>query len=92
MSGSTSWNERTIRSLVVRYLKRHQPRRYKLTAKTVIRGGDHWYVLGQPEKPGIRAFDYNGNLADTEEEIRDHTKKPPNLLLVPMLPPEAPER
>ncbi len=55
----------------------------------VVRNGEYWYVLVPPDKSGGRAFDYKGNLADTEEDIRQHERQPPNLLLIPVLPPDA---
>ena len=84
-----NWNKRTVRELVACNLKRHQPRKFALAAKEVVRDGEYWYVLVQPDKSGVRAFDYNGNLADTEEDIRQHERQPPNLLLIPVLPPDA---
>jgi|GEM_PF-1410033 hypothetical protein len=87
-----TWSKRNVRSLVQRYLEGHQPRRYKLAATEAVRDGDYWYVLVQPDKLDVRAFDYNERLADTEEDIRDHEKDAPNLLLVPVLPADPYDR
>jgi hypothetical protein len=67
-------------------LKEHQPNGYKLK---VVREGskqddDWWYVLVQPDKDGISAFDYASKLAEMETELQEikHLK----VLLVPVLP------
>ncbi len=86
------WSKRTVRSLVQKYLTGHQPRRFKLAVTEAVRDGDYWYVLVQPDKPNVRAFDYNEKLADTEEDIRDNVKSAPNLLLVPVLPMDPDDR
>ncbi|NNM88174.1 MAG: hypothetical protein HKL95_06610 [Phycisphaerae bacterium] len=78
-------NKPTARSLVARCLKSHQPESLRWRRKKSC-------VLVQPDKSGVRAFEYNGNLADTEAEIRDHEWQPPDLLLVPVLPPDADDR
>ena len=86
------WSKKKIKTLVERYLQKHQPRQYKLVATEAVRDGDYWYVIIQPDKLNVRTFDYSMRLADTEEDIRDHEKKPPNLLLVPFLPTEPYDR
>jgi hypothetical protein len=87
-----TWNKKKIQSLVERYLEKHQPRYYHLASSKVVRDGDYWYVLVEPDKSTIRAFDYSKRLADTEEDIRDNEKNAPNLLLVPVLPTDPEDR
>ena len=86
------WSKKKVKALVKRYLQRHQPRRYRLEATEAVRDGAYWYVMIEPDKLNVRAFDYSMRLADTEEDIRDHEKKAPKLLLVPVLPTDPYDR
>lgn len=86
------WSKRTVQSLVQKYLTGHQPRRFKLAVTEAVRDGDYWYVLVEPNKHDVRAFDFSEKLADTEEDIRDNVKGAPNLLLVPVLPTDPYDR
>ena len=89
-----AWTKRNVRSLVRKYLQRHQPqsRKFELNVAGVNRAGDYWYVLVEPNASKIRFAEYGEELMDTEEDIRAHEKRPPNLRLVPGLPMDADDR
>jgi hypothetical protein len=75
-----------IFSLVEEFLARRQPSGYHLN---IIREAskqedDWWYVVVQPDHENVRAFDYAGILAETEQDLQD--EKHLNVLLVPTLP------
>lgn len=68
------------------YLEPHQPTDYRLTvfADGVQQDGDWWYVLVQPDREDIPAYDYYGRLAEAEISLKDAENV--NVLLVPVLP------
>ena len=73
--------------IVRRYLEPYQPSDYRLN---VMESGirhtrdDWWEVVVQPDRNGIRSYDYYGRLADAENNIEDHEKL--KVLLLPVLP------
>ncbi len=70
-----------------KYLEPHQPQRYRLNVieEGVKKEDDWWYVLVQPDRDGIRSYDYYGRLAEAEIDLKDSEHV--NVLLVPVLPP-----
>ncbi|MGC8623842.1 MAG: hypothetical protein ACP5VQ_01090 [Phycisphaerae bacterium] len=75
-----------VSKVVEKYLKKHQPRNYKLVVKQAgsKQDGDWWYILVQPDKKTVSSFDYASRLAKTEDELseNEHLK----VLLVPVIP------
>ena len=65
-------------------LERYQPRDYRVEATDVLEDGDWFYVVVQPNKEGIRNYDYFDILARAEEEIQTNQQR--NVLLVPTVP------
>jgi hypothetical protein len=89
-----AWTKRNVGSLVKKYLQRHQPQsqKFKLNVAGVNQAGGYWYVLVEPNARKVRYSEYGEELLDTEEDIRDHEKDAPNLLLVPVLPTDPDDR
>ena len=77
---------RQVVKLAKKYLDPHQPDRYKLIVRDdgVKQDDDWWYVLVQPDREDIPAYDYYGRLAEAEINLKDAEHV--NVLLVPVLP------
>ncbi|MCL5945658.1 MAG: hypothetical protein M1472_02245 [Planctomycetes bacterium] len=83
---SQSQNLSGVSKVVEKYLRKHQPRKYKLVVKHAgsKQDGDWWYILVQPDSKKVSLFDYASRLAITEDELseNEHLK----VLLVPVIP------
>ena len=72
--------------MVQRYLEPHQSKDYRLNvvADGIRQDDDWWYVVVQPDKDDIRAYDYAARLSEAEQDLQD--KEHLNVLLVPVMP------
>ena len=72
--------------MVQRYLEPHQSRDYRLNvvADGIRHEDDWWYVVVQPDKGDVRAYDYAARLSEAEQDLQD--KEHLNVLLVPVMP------
>ncbi len=57
---------------------------YHLDVIDVFSDGESYYVVVQPDKQGVRNYDYYDLLAQAEEKLEDDEKL--NVLLVPSVP------
>ena len=75
-----------LAALVQRYLEPHQASDYRLNvmADGVRQEDDWWYVVVQPDKSDVRAYDYAARLSEAEQDLQD--KEHLNVLFVPVMP------
>jgi hypothetical protein len=70
------------------YMARHQPSEYRLIVRRECvrydRNSGRWFVVVQPDRPGVDGLDYTHRLSAAQAELNRNL--PRHMRLVPVLP------